>query len=224
MLKSIAFIPDGNRRFARKNGISILESYKLGIEKAEQVFDWCIETPGVKVATIYALSAENLRRSQDQLRLLLGLYKGRLAEMISNEKIHKNQVRVSVIGQLSQLRPIADVVNKLHAATQDYSRYFLNIALSYGGRSEIVQAARAAASELPAGKITEREIQKRLYLQDEPDLLVRTSGTQRLSNFLSWQTAYSELYFSPKLWPEFERKDFNAAIKHYEKTQRNFGR
>ncbi|MBI1973250.1 di-trans,poly-cis-decaprenylcistransferase, partial [Candidatus Micrarchaeota archaeon] len=214
----------GNRRFAAKTTISIFKSYSLGFQKAEEVFDWCISTPGLKVATIYALSAENLRRAPGQLKLLLGLYRKNLEDLIDSKKIHNNKVRVNIAGQLSRVRQLASVVDRVHATTANYSRFILNIALSYGGREEIVHAARAAASELPPEKIDERELSKRLYVRSEPDLLVRTSGTQRLSNFLPWQTAYTELYFSPKLWPEFERRDYRAALKHYEKTQRNFGR
>ncbi|MBI4214383.1 di-trans,poly-cis-decaprenylcistransferase [archaeon] len=223
MLKSIAFIPDGNRRFAAKHNISILKAYQLGLEKAEDVFDWCLKTPGLRVASIYALSAENLRRSGTQLKTLLGLYKENLRQLIGHEKIHRNKVRVNIFGKLSGTKQLAGVVEQVHKATAEYSRRFLNIALLYSGREEIVRAARQLANELPPEKFSEREFAKRLYVQSEPDLLVRTSGTQRISNFLPWQTAYSELYFSPKLWPEFEKKDYNKALEHYASVKRNFG-
>lgn len=221
MLNSLAIIPDGTRRYAQKVGISIAEAYELSCQKAEEVFDWCLGAK-IKNATIYALSSENLNRGKDQLKILFGLYKKHLAELIDSERIHKNEVRVRIVGSLDKIKGgLKSAIDRLHAATADYTKYTLNIALAYGGRAEMVAAAQAAAA---AGKITEENFSKYLYVKEEPDLLIRTSGMQRLSNFLPWQTAYTELYFCESLWPEFSHADFDGALNFYYQAKRNFGR
>ena len=222
MLQSIAFIPDGNRRYAEKYGLSVLAGYRVGFQKAEQVFDWCLRIPGLVSATIYALSSENLRRDSYELRVLTKLYDEYFRLLAGHEKIHDNRVRVRVIGSASGLSGLEESVALLEESTKGYNDYELNIALGYGGRDELLTAFREMRD---AGEdFTEANLRKHLFSRQDVDLLVRTGGWKRLSNFLPWQTAYSELYFTPKLWGEFDREEFDRSLSFFEDTQRNFGK
>lgn len=223
MLKSIAFIPDGNRRFARKKGISYAEAYEAGFRKAEEVFDWCL-AKGINSATVYALSTENLKRHKDELQVLFSLYKKYLKELAKSDRIHNNGVRVKIIGRKG-LNGLDEAITAVEEATAGYDRCHLNIALGYSGRSEILDAIKKAASAgLNLTSIDENAFFSFLDEPNEIDLLIRTGGEARLSNFLLWQTAYTELYFCNCLWPEFTKSDFDSAIEWYNQIKRNFGR
>jgi len=224
MLRSIGIIPDGNRRYSRKAGLSLQEAYLKGFEKAEEVFDWCLATPGIRSATVYALSTENLDRSGDELQVLTALYDRYFRKLSKSEKIHENEVRVRVIGRLGELNGLSPAVKVLHEATEGYGRNRLNIALAYGGRAEILDAVQRANADGRIAGLDEKTFSRYLYQSDDIDLLIRTGGTHRLSNFLTWQTTYSELYFTEKLWPEFGREDFDAALAFYKEAKRNFGK
>lgn len=222
MLKTIAFIPDGNRRYAKKYGMDFLAAYNVGFNTAEKVFDWTLKLPDIKVATIYALSTENLRRKKSELSLLSSMFSRYFRQLAKHEKIHDNQVRVKVIGRKEEMPSLKQSIAFLEESTQDYSNYELNIALGYGGRDELVHAFREM--DASGDEISEENVQKHLFMTSDVDLLVRTGHTHRLSNFLTWQTAYSELYFTDKLWGEFDKKEFDKGIDFYESTQRNFGK
>ena len=222
MLKTIAFIPDGNRRYAKKYGMDFLAAYNVGFNTAEKVFDWTLKLPDIKVATIYALSTEYLRRKKSELSLLSSMFSRYFRQLAKHEKIHDNQVRVKVIGRKEEMPSLKQSIAFLEESTQDYSNYELNIALGYGGRDELVHAFREM--DASGDEISEENVQKHLFMTSDVDLLVRTGHTHRLSNFLTWQTAYSELYFTDKLWGEFDKKEFDKGIDFYESTQRNFGK
>lgn len=256
-LSSIGFITDGNRRYAKKYGLNVEQAYRKGFEKAEEVFDWCLHVPGLNTATIYALSFENTQRSSEELEILFALYKEYLGQLTENKKIHENQVRVRVIGEQAQIAQLAPVIDKLHAATQNYDKFKAYIALGYSGRREILHAAKLAFSQnvgaagvdkipasqssqragrIPASQLAQRagrnpqdvlideqKFAEYLYQPADLDLLVRTGGAHRLSNFLPWQTAYSEFFFTEKLWPEFSKTDFAEALDFFKDTKRNFG-
>ena len=220
-VNSIAFIPDGNRRYAKKVGISSMEAYQAGFNKAEEVFDWCVEKK-IRFATIYSLSSENLNRTTEQLMDLFLLYRKHLTELIDNEKIHANEVKVRVTGRINRVPGLSSIIEKLHNSTAKYDKHHLNIALGYGGREEIVDAAKRISDD--GLEMNEENFSKYLYTDQDPELLVRTSGIQRLSNFLPWQAIYTELYFCKSLWPEFSKQNFNEALAWYDQTKRNFGR
>ncbi|RLG21800.1 di-trans,poly-cis-decaprenylcistransferase [Candidatus Micrarchaeota archaeon] len=222
MLQSIAFIPDGNRRFARKHSIDLLRAYELGFKTAEKVLNWCLKLPYLKVVTMYALSTENLRRKSVELSILKKLFRKYLREFALHKKLHDNEVKVKIIGKRDALPDLREDIRYLEEKTQDYKKYELNIALGYGGRDELINAIKAL--KLNGEKVTEENIKKHLYMPHDVDLIVRTGSYQRLSNFLPWQAVYSELYFSKRLWPEFDRREFNKAIDFYRSTQRNFGK
>jgi len=224
MLQSLAITPDGNRRYAKKYNLTLEESYRKGFEKAEEVFDWCLEVPDLKSATIYALSTENFRRNRNELETLFFLYDYYFKKLARNSKIHNNRVRVRVVGRETELEPIKEAIMELQNATKDYDGYTLNIALGYGGRAEIIDAIRKVASRGKISSLTEDNFSQYLYQPDDIDLMIRTGASHRLSNFLLWQTSYAELYFLDKLWPEFEKEDFDNAIAAYNDAKKNFGK
>ncbi len=224
MLQSLAITPDGNRRYAKKYGLTLEESYRKGFEKAEEVFDWCLEVPDLKSATIYALSTENVRRNKNELETLFFLYDYYFKKLARNKKIHNNRVRVRVVGRETELEPIKESIIELQNATKDYDGYTLNIALCYGGRAEIIDAVKKAARQGGINSLTEDNFSQYLYQPDDIDLMIRTGASHRLSNFLLWQTSYAELYFLDKLWPEFEKEDFDNAIAAYNDAKKNFGK
>lgn len=225
MLKHLGIIPDGNRRFSEKNGIGLEKAYIAGFEKAEEVFDWVLEIPTIKRATIYALSTENFERTSEELAVLTQLYDLYFRKLAKDKKIHGNEVKVRIIGRINTLNGLSDAVKELHEATEDYDKYVLNIALGYGGRSEIFDAVKKIHEQgIDFNKLDEKTFSKYLYEPNDVDLLIRTGDRHRISNFLTWQTAYTEFYFSDLLWPEFDRKEFNKALDFYKSTQRNFGK
>ena len=227
----VAIIMDGNRRYAKNLGLSEEEAYSKGKEKLEEVLEWCLEL-GIKILTVYAFSTENFKRSRKELDILFRLFKQAMEDTCHDERIHKNGVRVNVMGKLELLpEDIRDAAKKLMEKTRNYKNYVLNIALAYGGRQEIVDAIREIARKVREGKINpedvdERTVSSHLYTKDvpDPDLILRTSGEERISNFLLWQLAYSELYFADVYWPAFKKEDFLRAILTYQQRKRRYGR
>ncbi|MCD6522797.1 MAG: di-trans,poly-cis-decaprenylcistransferase [Candidatus Diapherotrites archaeon] len=224
MLDSIAFIPDGNRRYAKKYNISLAEAYAKGFNKVREALDWSLNTkPKIKEASIWGLSTENLQRDGNELFIFLRLLRMKLKELLNEPLIKEHEVRVKFAGRIYLLPDsIQKLVSEVTEATKDYSQYTINIFLGYGGRAEIIDAVQKLISKgLP---VTEENLTKCLYVPTSPDLIIRTGNTQRLSGFMPWQSAYSELYFSEKLWPEFSESDFDEAIAEYRRRERRFGR
>ncbi|MCD6421550.1 MAG: di-trans,poly-cis-decaprenylcistransferase [Thaumarchaeota archaeon] len=228
----IAIIMDGNRRWAKKRGLEPWLGHRFGAEKLEEVVEWCLKL-GIKVVTFFALSTENLRRDRRELEELFKLFKEKIEEQLNGDLLHKNRIRVKVIGK-KELLPgdLRDLLERLEEATKSYDNLFVNLAIAYGGRAEITDAARRLAEDVVSGKIriddiNEETISRYLYTADlpiqEPDMIIRTSGEERISNFLLWQSAYSELVFLDVYWPEFRKIDLMRAIRTYQKRQRRFG-
>ena len=228
----IAIILDGNRRWALNHSLNPNMGHHYGADKTEDMLRWCLEV-GVKTMTLYAFSTENFRRSQDEVKELMQLFKTKLEEILKNEDIHKHRVHIKAIGRLNLLpQDIQESIVKAEEATKDYDGHFLNLAIAYGGRAEIVDAAKEIAQSVVSGglstnEITEEVFEKHLYTaylpQQDPDLIIRTSGEERLSGFLLYQSAYSELCFLDVYWPEFRRIDLLRAIRTYQKRKRRFG-
>ena len=220
---SIAVIPDGNRRFARKKEIPLKRAYELGFKKAEDVLDWSLERGDINEVTLWGLSTENFRRNKNQLKLLNRMFKEKLRELLDSEKVIKNQVKVRIVGDNSFLRTLSPLVEEIHEKTKNFKKFNLNIALAYGGKFELLNSFNELAKE---GKkeVKARDVEKHLMIPNPVDLIIRTSGAQRLSGYLLWQAAYAELYFSKKFWPEFTKAEFNKAIDFLKTTQRNFGK
>ncbi len=226
MLSHIGLITDGNRRYAQKIGADIFEAYHAGFRKAEDVFDWVLGVPTIKVATIYALSTENFRkRNENEMKVLTELFDYYFRKLGDDKKIHNSKVHVKVMGDTAALPALVPAIRYLEDQTGDYSNYKVNIALNYGGRDEILGAIRKLEEKgINPSTLTEEQFNKLLLEPNNLDLLIRTGGMHRLSNFLSWQSAYSELYFTDTLWPELDKKEFDKAVEFYNKTAKNFGK
>lgn len=229
--RHVAIIMDGNRRFAENVGLKPETGHIFGRDKIEETVDWCIEL-GIKNLTLYAFSTENFNRKPEEVEELMNLCKIELKNALDDRRIHENRIKINVMGHLESLpQDIQKVARELMEKTKDYDNYSLNIALAYGGREEILQAIQKIAEDVQKGEITpeeitEEKVSKYLYTRDlpDPDLILRTSGEERISNFLLWQLAYSELYFSDVYWPAFQKKDFLRAIYTYQQRKRRFGR
>jgi undecaprenyl diphosphate synthase len=230
-LSSIAFIPDGNRRFAEKKHVSLLESYRLGTKKAWEVIDWLRSYPSIQTGTFYTLSFENLTRNKTELSFLFRIFDKELDKAAKNLVFEQDQMHINFVGRLDSLpKKIQAKMHSLEEKTRDYKKKTIHLAIGYSGQNEIVDAAKKIAEQYKQGllnlsDLTTQSFSRFLYGSiPEPDLIVRTSGTQRLSGFLTYQSAYSELYFTPKYWPEFEKSDLDSAIREYENRKRNFGK
>ncbi|MCD6503161.1 MAG: di-trans,poly-cis-decaprenylcistransferase [Euryarchaeota archaeon] len=229
--RHVGIIMDGNRRYAKKLGLDPKLGHVFGAQKLEEVLKWCLDL-GIREVTLYAFSTENFKRSKEEVEHIFNLMKSKLEELEKSDMIHKNKVQVRFIGRLELLPDdLRKTMRKIEDLTKDYDRYRLNVAVAYGGRSEIVDAIKNIVRDVIEGRIhvediSEALISKYLYTKDslDPDLIIRTSGEERLSNFLIWQSAYSELYFVDALWPEFTKLDFLLAIRSYQKRERRFGR
>ncbi|MGC8542977.1 MAG: polyprenyl diphosphate synthase [Vulcanisaeta sp.] len=230
----IGVIPDGNRRWARKMGLSIVEAYRIGSDKVEEFLEWSLDF-GIKTVTVYVLSTENfLKRSKLELELLYRLLKEKMIKARNDEKIHRNRVRVRVIGRTWLLpEDVRKEIELTEKATMDYSDHYLNLAVVYGGRQELVDAIKKLLIDYNSGKfsindVNEDTLFKYLYLADEPypepDLIIRTGGEYRLSNFLLYETAYSELYIMNKYWPEITKEDLKQALDNFAMRERRFGK
>lgn len=227
----VAIIMDGNRRFAKEVGLAANEGHVKGKEKLEEVMEWCLEL-NIRVLTVYAFSTENLTRESDEVGYLMQLFEDNFLRLANDERIHKHRIRLNVIGQ-TELLPecVQEAINTALKATEAYDSYFYNIAIAYGSRQEIIQAIKKVAEKVKDGElsidnITEDLVSSYMYTGSlpDPDLILRTSGEERVSNFLLWQLAYSELYFSDVYWPGFRLVDFLRAIRSYQQRKRRFGK
>jgi undecaprenyl diphosphate synthase len=220
----IAIIMDGNGRWARQRGLPRLAGHRAGTENIRRIVEACVEE-GIAILTIYAFSTENWTRPDEEVRGLLGI----LSEVIEREtdNLHRNGVQVRHIGRLAGLPE--DLQRKIRQSverTRDNQRLILNVALNYGGRAEIVDAVRQIVKMgVPSEELTEEHVAALLYTAGcpDPDLVIRTAGEMRLSNFLIWQAAYSEFYATPTLWPDFGKEELHRAIEEYGKRVRKFG-
>jgi len=228
----IGVILDGNRRWARIKGKSLEESYRIGAKKVEELLEWCVRL-GVKTLTIYVFSTENFKRKPDEVEAVMRVAEETLSRVLKDERLHKHGIRVKALGRTWLLpHNIQRLLLELETLTANYSNYYLNIAIAYGGRAEIIDAIRQISSlvakgELQPDDINEELVEKFLYTSHlpnpHPDLIIRTSGEERLSGFLLWQSAYSELCFLDVYWPDFRYIDLLRAIRTYQKRQRRFG-
>ncbi len=215
---------DGNRRWARAHGLPTLAGHKRGYDKMLQAGEWCLER-GVKVLTLYAFSTENWNRSKREVAYLMRLLKLALTREVAT--LNRRNIKLKVVGRLSGLsRDLQDAAQSAMAATEHNTRGILNIAINYGGRAELVDAVKRIVREKVApAQVTEQLIERNLYTDGlpDPDLIIRTSGEQRLSGFLTWQSVYSELFFTPKSWPEFSERILDEALDWFSNRGRRFG-
>ena len=227
----VSIIMDGNRRFAWSLSLGTEIGHRHGKEKLREVMDWVLEL-GIPYLTVYALSTENLSsRDSDELEALFDLYVAGLDEIAEDERIHSKEVKVRVVGRKEELPDrVNRAIENAQERTDQYSKFTFTVCLAYGGREEIVDAVKGIASDHASGdlaleRIDTTEISNRLYDADipDPDLVIRTSGEERVSNFLLWQIAYSELYFTDVHWPSFSKSDLIDAIETYQMRRRRYG-
>lgn len=225
----IAIIMDGNRRWAKKRMLPTQLGHSEGANTLEKIADDCEEI-GIKYLTVYAFSTENWKRSPEEVEYLMKL----LAKHISDfdRRIKNRNIRFKHVGDINRLnKELQDGIREIEERSKDKTGLTVNIAINYGGRAEMAYASRRIADEVVKGNlniedITEDVVSKYLQTKDTPDpeLIIRTGGEERLSGFLLWQSAYSELYFTDVLWPDFDRKELEKAIEEYQNRKRNFGK
>ena len=226
--KHVAIIMDGNGRWAQKKGSARIVGHKAGVETVRSVIQTCVEK-GIEVVTLFAFSSENWRRPEKEVTLLMSLFLMALQREV--KKLHKNDVQLRIIGDVSAFdKKIQEQIIKAEALTKNNKTLVLNIAANYGGQWDIAESVKLLAKKVASGdlkpdEITPELIKQNLTMNDlpDPDLFIRTGGEERISNFLIWQLAYSELYFTDTLWPDFDKEAFNAALDSFAGRQRRFG-
>ena len=232
MPKHIAIIMDGNRRYAEEVlGADPMEGHKLGRKKLEEVLHWCLELD-IHIITVYAFSTENFNRDEDEVTYLMELLEQSLYDFADDPDVHAKKVAIKVIGDMSMLpENVVKAAEYALERTGSYTDNCLNMAIAYSGRQDIMNAVRGIASDVLEGKITLDDIDESMisnYVSTtglpDPDLVLRTSGEVRVSNFLLWQMAYSELYFTDTNWPDFRKENFYQAIYEYQQRERRFGK
>jgi tritrans,polycis-undecaprenyl-diphosphate synthase [geranylgeranyl-diphosphate specific] len=231
--KHVAIILDGNRRWAKYNFLANKGAHAIGADKAEQLLTWIYDLR-IKITTLYVLSIENLERDKKELNDIYNLLGIKLQKLYNDSRIHEREMKIKAIGNIEALpKSIKEILFKLEKETNHYDLTFLNIAIAYGGQQELVDAIRKIAldvekKELQISDINEHSIDSYLYTshlpQPEPDLILRTSGEKRLSGFLLWQSAYSELVFMDVFWPEFRKIDLMRAIRTFQRRRRRYGK
>ncbi len=226
MPRHVAMIMDGNGRWAKQRFLPRVAGHQQGVETVRQVVKTCIEH-GIEYLTLFAFSSENWRRPAEEVGFLMKLFVAALQREVG--KLHKNGVRLRVIGDLSAFEPqLIDLIRRGENLTAGNRRLTLTIAANYGGRWDLMQAFNGLALAHPekAGSYGEADLEPFLSMSyaPEPDLFIRTGGEQRISNFLLWQLAYCELYFTDKFWPDFDAATLDAAIMSYRRRERRFGR
>jgi tritrans,polycis-undecaprenyl-diphosphate synthase [geranylgeranyl-diphosphate specific] len=224
---------DGNRRWAKFNLFDVGIGHTHGADKAEELLNW-IHDIGIKITTLYVLSTENLDRKDQELDKIYGLLEVKLERLLNDERIHKRKMKIKAIGDTKLLpAKLQEILTKLEESTAEYDTMFLNIAIAYGGQKELIDAVRKIAQmakqgQIQVDEIDEKTIESQLYTshlpQPSPDLILRTSGEKRLSGFLIWQSAYSELMFMDVFWPEFRKIDLMRAIRTYQHRVRRYGK
>ena len=221
----IVLFPDGNRRWARGKGLQTLEGHKKGYNNLLDFVVWC-KNRGVKTLTAFGFSTENWNRNQEEVDYLMKLLESCLIDNLA--RYDKDGVRVRVIGQREPLpKSLQEAIIKTEETTKNNSSLFLNLAISYGGRWDILNAVKKIIhSGVSAEEVNEKLFESYLSTAGlpSPDLIIRAGGEMRMSNFVLWQAAYSELYFCPKLWPDFTEQDLDTAFEEFDKRSRRFGK
>ncbi len=231
--RHIGIIPDGNRRCAKRLMKQPSMGHEWGVGKLRKVLDWCNEL-GINDVTIYSLSLENMnKRPSEELDFLLNLARKEISDMIDHDDslVHTNHVKLKFFGKLSILpQGLRDDIKRAEKATSHYTKARLNIAMAYGGRQELVEASRSIALQISHGKLAPEDVNDMVLRQNlqtngspDPDLIIRTGGEKRVSNFMIFQAAYSELAFTETFWPELDRKEFMSLIQDFSNRKRRFG-
>jgi tritrans,polycis-undecaprenyl-diphosphate synthase [geranylgeranyl-diphosphate specific] len=233
MPRHIGIILDGNRRWARGQNMDPWEGHWAGGEHVKDFLEWCLNL-NINTVTLYAFSIENFKRNEKEVEELMKVYEKALHDVLASDVVEKYKVRVMAIGRRNLLpENLQKLIAEVEERTKGYDKFYLNVALAYGGRAEIVDATKELALLVKAGKlepeqISEELIEEHLYTkhlpQQEPDLIIRTGNESRLSNFLLWQAAYSELFIVDVYWPDFREIDLQRVIRNYQRRNRRYGK
>ena len=227
--KHIGVIIDGNRRFAKRLMMKPWMGHEWGYKKIKELFRWCKKFD-IKELTLYTFSIENFGRPKEEFDYLMKLFVKAFEETKSDKEIHEDKIKISFIGRIHMFpEPVQKAMHELVDATKGYSNFIVNFAMAYGGRAEIIDATKKIARQVKEGKlnideINEEVFSKNIYLESEPDLIIRTSE-RRLSGFLLWQGSYAEIQFLPEiLWPEFTKENFVQCLEDYANRKKRFGK
>jgi tritrans,polycis-undecaprenyl-diphosphate synthase [geranylgeranyl-diphosphate specific] len=221
-LKHLAIILDGNRRLAKKLVLEPWKGHELGSKKVEKLFNW-LKEEGVKETTLYCFSLENFNRPKKEFDFLMKIFKEMFEKLKKDSRIHENKIKIRFAGRIDLFdEEIQKIVYELEDITKEYEDYIINFALGYGGRQEILEAIKKLVEKKQ--EINEENINNNLWILSEPDLIIRTGGEKRTSNFMPWQSVYSEWIFLDKMWPEFEKQDLINCIQEFKARKRNFGK
>jgi tritrans,polycis-undecaprenyl-diphosphate synthase [geranylgeranyl-diphosphate specific] len=229
--RHLGIIPDGNRRWAKARALQPWKGHEEGRKKFEEILKWCEEL-GIRMVTFYTVSSENLSRPKEEVDFLMNLLKVQIKKMLEEDSdVHKKRVRVRIIGDKSLLdNDLQQLIGEIETATKNYSDYYLNLAIAYGGRAEILDATKRIAQRVKDGKMNIDEINEKTFSESlyaelpDVDLIIRTSE-QRTSGFLTWQSTYSEIVFLPDmLFPDLKKEDFVKAIEEFSSRERRFGK
>lgn len=230
--KHVGIILDGNRRWGFEIYGDRLNGHFYGAKTGEDFLEWCLDL-GIRTVTLYVFSTENFRRPRTEVDTILSLIENEARKLIKDSRIHDNKVHVKAIGRLELLpESLRNALEELERVTAAYQEHYLNIAVAYGGRAEIVDAAKRIIDEVQNGVLDKRSVDEDVFTKylytshlpnPYPELIIRTSGEERLSGFLIWQSAYSEFVFLDVYWPEFRRIDLLRAVRTYQRRRRRFG-
>ena len=226
--KHIAIIMDGNRRWAKEHGLEAKKGHKAGADNLEKIVKYCNKI-GIEYLTVYAFSTENWNRSKEEVGALMILLQTYLDNFF--KRADTDNIKIQVLGDISQLsKGLQMSIEKAIERTRNNTGLIFNIAFNYGGRAEIIYGIKQIVRKIKDGELEEKDINEEMFSrflytkgEPDPDLVIRTSGEERLSNFLTWQSVYSELYFTKKYWPDFKNEDLLEAIEEYTKRTRKFG-
>jgi len=225
--KHIGFILDGNRRWAKSRGLKPWEGHNKGFDKLKEVLAFLPEF-NLKEISLYCFSIQNFNRSKIEVDFLMDIFVKAAKQILDDEDVHKNKIKIRFVGRLEMLpEKVQKAIAEVMDATKDYDQYIVNFCVAYGGQEEIVDGVNKLIDDVKSGKVDkvdEESFAKYLYIQTEPDLIIRTSGEQRLSNFLTWHSVYSEFFFLEKHWPDFSKEDLKKIIDEFTgKRERRFG-
>ncbi len=230
IVNHIGIIMDGNRRYAKQKGMPSFWGHQQGAEKFRKVIEW-LRDLNVKEATFYTFSMQNFERSKEEVSYLFTLFEKEFGKFIKDpSELKKHEVRIRFVGRLHLFpKEMQETMYELMKMTKDYSKHFINFAIGYGGREEIVDAVKRVIeavqnNDLSIEEVDEKKFANFLYLNSDPDFIIRTSGEMRTSNFLIWQSSYSEWFFLEKAWPEIEKGDIQNCISDFQNRERRIGK
>lgn len=227
--KHLGIIMDGNRRFAKRLMAKPWKGHEWGAKKLTNVLEWCQEY-NIHELTLYTFSIQNFDRPKEEFDFLMNAFTEHFDNLKEDKRIFENKIRINVIGRISMFpENVREKIKEIMELTKNHDKYIINFAMAYGGREEVVDATVKIAEQVKNGSLNINEInetifENNLYMKDQPDLIIRTGGEKRVSNFLTFQGAYSEYVFVEKMWPEFEKEDFVECLTEYSERKRRFGK